>query len=232
MCTCSNAHIQIPRIHTLTRTHPCTRHQVSPNDGAVLTTDSFGRVLMLDSASGTLVWVWKGYRDAQCGWLVAVEGDDSSADLGTAATSSTLAKTSAAGGRVAPTKTDEDDDEDRSPPRSCALVIIYAPQRGLLEIWAPWFGHRVAAFNVGLHCQLLVQTPPRILGGAQGMRKGGGCALIMPDGSMRDIVREITCAPLASVDKSHACEHCGVCTRTLGMIDDAMAALILEAREA
>ena len=102
---------------------------------------------------------------------------------------STISSTTARGTEGGAATHDGDESEDdRAPPRACALVIIYAPQRGLLEIWAPWFGHRVAAFNVGLHCQLLVQTPPRLLGGPSCMRKGGGCALIMPDGSMRKII--------------------------------------------
>lgn len=144
--------------------------EVAPNDSAILITDTFGRVILFDVQTGTMVWIWKGYRDAQCGWLVVEESDG--------------APSSDHGDSEAPPFSD---DEASSQPRSCALVVIYAPQRGLLEIWAPWFGHRVAAFNVGLQCQLLVQTAPRFVSSVSGFRKGGGCALIMPDGSFRRI---------------------------------------------
>jgi len=153
--------------------------EVAPNDGAILTTDSFGRVILFDALTGTMVWIWKGYRDAQCGWLVATEGEQDSPAHGEAGGAAVGA------GRVSPYAGEE---EEETPPRACPLVVIYAPKRGLLEIWAPWFGHRVAAFNVGLNCQLLVQTPPRTISATGGLRKGGKCSLILPDGSIRQVV--------------------------------------------
>lgn len=36
-----------------------------------------------------------------------------------------------------------------------SFLVIYAPKRGLLEVWSIQRGPRVAAFNVGKHCRLL-----------------------------------------------------------------------------
>eukprot|EP00879_Flechtneria_rotunda_P023802 GHRR01025202.1.p1 GENE.GHRR01025202.1~~GHRR01025202.1.p1 ORF type:complete len:221 (+),score=43.05 GHRR01025202.1:260-922(+) len=39
--------------------------------GALLAAqDNLGRLMLLDGASTTAVRIWKGYRDAQCGWLL------------------------------------------------------------------------------------------------------------------------------------------------------------------
>ena len=40
-------------------------------------TDDRGRVLLMDTASMCIVRIWKGYRDAHLGWLVAKGLNDS-----------------------------------------------------------------------------------------------------------------------------------------------------------
>ncbi|OQR85812.1 hypothetical protein ACHHYP_11329 [Achlya hypogyna] len=42
---------------------------LSPNGRLALVPDSLGRVLLIDTASMLMLRMWKGYRDAQCGWL-------------------------------------------------------------------------------------------------------------------------------------------------------------------
>jgi len=40
-------------------------------------TDSYGRVILLDLESCTIIRMWKGMRDAQCGWIESeISGDD------------------------------------------------------------------------------------------------------------------------------------------------------------
>ncbi|CAM1313278.1 RAB3GAP2 (predicted) [Pycnogonum litorale] len=99
--------------------------RVSPNKTLAAVTDSYGRVVLLDVKRGIAVRIWKGYRDAQCGWLEA----------------------------------DEDThryDKCRSTPvpRSATFLVIYAPRRGILEVWTMQQGPRVAAFNVGKNSRL------------------------------------------------------------------------------
>uniref|UniRef100_A0A4W6C7F3 RAB3 GTPase activating protein subunit 2 (non-catalytic) n=1 Tax=Lates calcarifer TaxID=8187 RepID=A0A4W6C7F3_LATCA len=90
-------------------------------------TDDFGRVTLLDLARGITIRMWKGYRDAQLGWL-----------------------------QVPEERGDREFSPSASLPRRHALfLVIYAPRRGILEIWAMQQGPRVGAFTVGKHCRLL-----------------------------------------------------------------------------
>uniref|UniRef100_A0A3Q3WCN4 Uncharacterized protein n=1 Tax=Mola mola TaxID=94237 RepID=A0A3Q3WCN4_MOLML len=100
---------------------------LSPCNTLAGVTDDFGRVTLLDLARGICIRMWKGYRDAQLGWLQVQE---------------------------------ERGDREHSPfsslPRRHALfMVIYAPRRGILEVWAMQQGPRVGAFTVGKHCRLL-----------------------------------------------------------------------------
>uniref|UniRef100_A0A672HQC8 RAB3 GTPase activating protein subunit 2 (non-catalytic) n=1 Tax=Salarias fasciatus TaxID=181472 RepID=A0A672HQC8_SALFA len=100
---------------------------LSPCNTLAGVTDDFGRVTLLDLARGIAIRMWKGYRDAQLGWLQVPE---------------------------------ERGDREFSPsvslPKRHALfLVIYAPRRGILEVWAMQQGPRVGAFTVGKHCRLL-----------------------------------------------------------------------------
>ena len=108
----------------------------SPKQNKVAMTDDFGRVLLFDKATSTISRVWKGYRDAQCGWIVAVEATDPENGL---ETPSTRARGPASRSASAETST---------MPRECMFLAILAPKRQLLEIWTAALGTRVAAFNV------------------------------------------------------------------------------------
>ncbi|XP_054260822.1 rab3 GTPase-activating protein non-catalytic subunit isoform X2 [Macrosteles quadrilineatus] len=46
---------------------------MSPQRNLSVVCDSLGRVTLVDNSSGIALRMWKGYRDAQCGWLVAEE---------------------------------------------------------------------------------------------------------------------------------------------------------------
>uniref|UniRef100_A0A7N8WIR1 RAB3 GTPase activating protein subunit 2 (non-catalytic) n=1 Tax=Mastacembelus armatus TaxID=205130 RepID=A0A7N8WIR1_9TELE len=100
---------------------------LSPCNTLAGVTDDFGRVTLLDLARGIAVRMWKGYRDAQLGWL-----------------------------QVSEEQGDREFSPSASLPRRHALfLIIYAPRRGILEVWAMQQGPRVGAFTVGKHCRLL-----------------------------------------------------------------------------
>ena len=49
----------------------------------------------------------------------------------------------------------DDESEDKNNKRYALYLIIYAPRRGLLEVWGCQQGIRVAAFNVGKNCRLV-----------------------------------------------------------------------------
>ena len=43
--------------------------KASPKGNIAVLLDTFGRILLLDITSMIIVDIWKGYRDAQCGWI-------------------------------------------------------------------------------------------------------------------------------------------------------------------
>uniref|UniRef100_UPI0037E92E33 rab3 GTPase-activating protein non-catalytic subunit isoform X2 n=1 Tax=Semicossyphus pulcher TaxID=241346 RepID=UPI0037E92E33 len=100
---------------------------LSPCNTLAGVTDDFGRVSLLDLARGISIRMWKGYRDAQLAWL-----------------------------QVPEERGDREFSPSASLPRRHALfLVIYAPRRGILEVWAMQQGPRVGAFTVGKHCRLL-----------------------------------------------------------------------------
>ncbi|XP_037352617.1 rab3 GTPase-activating protein non-catalytic subunit [Talpa occidentalis] len=107
---------------------------LSPCNTLAAVTDDFGRVILLDVSRGIAIRMWKGYRDAQIGWIQVVE------DLHE---------------RV-PEKVDISPfGNTQGPSRVAQFLVIYAPRRGILEVWSTQQGPRVGAFNVGKHCRLL-----------------------------------------------------------------------------
>uniref|UniRef100_A0A665UX73 RAB3 GTPase activating protein subunit 2 (non-catalytic) n=1 Tax=Echeneis naucrates TaxID=173247 RepID=A0A665UX73_ECHNA len=100
---------------------------LSPCNTLAGVTDDFGRVTLLDLARGIAIRMWKGYRDAQLGWLQVPEEQS---DRGFSPSASL-------------------------PRRHALFLVIYAPRRGILEVWAMQQGPRVGAFTVGKHCRLL-----------------------------------------------------------------------------
>ncbi|XP_061238213.1 rab3 GTPase-activating protein non-catalytic subunit isoform X2 [Bos javanicus] len=104
---------------------------LSPCNTLAAVTDDFGRVILLDVARGIAIRMWKGYRDAQTGWIQIVE------DLHE---------------RV-PEKGDFSPfGSPQGPSRVAQFLVIYAPRRGILEVWSTQQGPRVGAFNVGKYC--------------------------------------------------------------------------------
>ncbi|CAL8271744.1 unnamed protein product [Merluccius merluccius] len=100
---------------------------LSPCNTLAGVTDDFGRVTLLDVARGIAIRMWKGYRDAQLGWVQVSEGR---------------------GER-------ESSPSAPLPRRHAQFLVIYAPRRGILEVWGTQQGPRVGAFTVGKHCRLL-----------------------------------------------------------------------------
>ncbi|XP_041468264.1 rab3 GTPase-activating protein non-catalytic subunit-like isoform X1 [Lytechinus variegatus] len=110
---------------------------LAPGMRLAVSTDSFGRVSLIDVSRGVAVRMWKGYRDAQCGWIQVVEDihRERSSDHG-----SKKPRVSAG---------------SKHGPRVALFLVIYAPRRGIIEVWNTQQGPRVAAFNVPKSCRLL-----------------------------------------------------------------------------
>lgn len=54
-----------------------------------------------------------------------------------------------------------DHESSSLPKRNALFLVIYAPRRGILEVWAMTQGPRVGAFNVGKHCRYEQHNPKR-----------------------------------------------------------------------
>lgn len=52
-----------------------------------------------------------------------------------------------------------DHESSSLPKRHALFLVIYAPRRGILEVWAMKQGPRVGAFNVGKHCRYEQHDP-------------------------------------------------------------------------
>ncbi|XP_059473324.1 rab3 GTPase-activating protein non-catalytic subunit [Neocloeon triangulifer] len=92
---------------------------MSPNKALSAVCDSLGRVILLDNRTGVALRMWKGYREAQCGWF---EVRDPAAKQASS--------------------------KSKTRPRSALFLVIYVPKKGIIEIWAMQNGPKVASFNV------------------------------------------------------------------------------------
>lgn len=102
--------------------------------GLVAVTDNFGRVSLLDLQTRALLRMWKGEWRHQH-YIVVM-------------TSSLKGYRDAEVGFVY----QEDDSKTSTGSHQVALfIVIYAPKRGIIEVWSCVHGPRVAAFNVSKH---------------------------------------------------------------------------------
>ncbi|KAJ1638967.1 Rab3 GTPase-activating protein regulatory subunit N-terminus-domain-containing protein [Pavlovales sp. CCMP2436] len=104
---------------------------VHPAGGWAAIADSLGRVLLVELPSLIVRRMWRGYRDAQCAWLVAPHADGDGASV---------------------------------------HLALYAPLRGLLELWTLPCGPRAAVLSVG-----------------SGGFLAGGCSTHTPLGDASDV---------------------------------------------
>ncbi|KAK3092344.1 hypothetical protein FSP39_001596 [Pinctada imbricata] len=142
-----------------------SRHGVSvylsPSDNYAATTDSFGRVVLIDVQRGVAIRMWKGYRDAQLGWVQVKELSNHGGSQGDNQT------------------------------RTAQFLVIYAPRRGILEVWTAGLGPRVAAFNVSKSCTLI--CPSYGIMGLNNVTVRGintrafQCALMDTDGTLKTL---------------------------------------------
>ncbi|CAF1269813.1 unnamed protein product [Didymodactylos carnosus] len=109
--------------------HDLRRHGekiiVSPGLHMAAMTDSFGRVVLYDISHSIAIRMFKGYRDAEIGFIQIDETADT---------------------KSSPHFSSE---------KAALFLVIHAPRRQLLEVWGCQQGTRVAAFNVSKTCRLI-----------------------------------------------------------------------------
>ncbi|KAI8145042.1 Rab3 GTPase-activating protein regulatory subunit N-terminus-domain-containing protein, partial [Fennellomyces sp. T-0311] len=158
------------RITSISVAPACTSSQRST---FAATTDMLGRVILWDVQSGEMIRMWKGIRDAVCGWVEVSE--DPMSDLAS--------------------------HERTRPARISLFLVIYSERRGLLFVFHMRHGAKVGMFRIGQGWRL-VPCGREPLGSSMvsadrrrtAMLKDEGecgclakCLLIGPDGEVRNI---------------------------------------------
>ncbi|KAL0083500.1 Rab3 GTPase-activating protein regulatory subunit N-terminus-domain-containing protein [Phycomyces blakesleeanus] len=139
-----------------------------------VTSDVLGRVILWDVVEAEMIRMWKGVRDATCGWLEVFEGD--------------LANST---GRQMKS----------GPARILLFLVIYSSRRGLLKVFQMRHGRQVGVFHLGPDWHL-VPCGGEPLGSSMvsierrrmAMQDGEGecgelskCLLIGPGGEVRNV---------------------------------------------
>jgi hypothetical protein len=101
---------------------------VSPNKLLSVICDAMGRVILVDNKQGIAIRMWKGYRDAQCGWIEAVEEVHRVSNKGHHNKSGTS-------------------NSSRSHRRTALFLVVYAPKKGVIDIWSMQFGTKITTFS-------------------------------------------------------------------------------------
>lgn len=147
----------------------CPPSTSSQRQTLAATSDALGRVILWDVIEGEMIRMWKGVRDAVCGWVEAFEHELYSVE-------STC-----------------------TPPKVLLFLVIYSSKRGFLKIFQMRHGKQVGAYHVGSGWQLVpcvreplgssMVSPERRKGSADKSEYSGlsNCLMIGPDGEVRKI---------------------------------------------
>uniref|UniRef100_A0A8D8UHV9 Rab3 GTPase-activating protein non-catalytic subunit n=1 Tax=Cacopsylla melanoneura TaxID=428564 RepID=A0A8D8UHV9_9HEMI len=94
---------------------------LSPLRSTCVITDFLGRLSLVDTVSGVVLRQWKGYRDAQTGWITL----------------------------------EEDASRSKTIRRTALFLVVYAPKRHTLDVWAMQQGPKVSSFTLNQPGRLL-----------------------------------------------------------------------------
>ncbi|CAM9533516.1 unnamed protein product [Scytosiphon promiscuus] len=141
---------------------------LDPSGRLAAAADGFGRVMLVDCATRQILRMWKGVRDAECGWLEIVESWEGRRVASVAQNKGRrTAATAATAGK---------------PPGEAALtpvvglyLAILAPLRGRVELWRMRHGPCVRVIPAPADARLLTSRP-NVFGfgeGAGGVDVGG-----------------------------------------------------------
>nr|XP_018910161.1 PREDICTED: rab3 GTPase-activating protein non-catalytic subunit [Bemisia tabaci] len=137
---------------------------LSPQRNLAAICDNLGRVILVDCNSGLAIRMWKGYRNAQCGWL----------------------------------EVKEEERKARGHRRTALFLVIYAPKKALIEIWAMQQGPKVASFPVDNYGRLVYNNYELMCGNGTSRNSNQGlinsCLFIDPLGQISEIFAPFHCA--------------------------------------
>lgn len=104
-----------------------------PNKTLSVICDAMGRVTLIDNKRGVAVRMWKGYRDAQCGWLQVTEERH---------------RNKQRTGRSSETRS-------TSQLRTALFLVIYAPKKSVIDIWSVRQGAKITTFTASKNGRLV-----------------------------------------------------------------------------
>ncbi|KAI9487190.1 MAG: Rab3 GTPase-activating protein regulatory subunit N-terminus-domain-containing protein [Benjaminiella poitrasii] len=149
----------------------CPPSRSAQHHALAATADGLGRVILWDIVEGEMIRMWKGVRDAVCGWVEAFEHELYGLEK-----------------------------PKSSPPKVLLFLIIYSSKRGFLKVFQMRHGKQVGAYHVGSGWQLvpccreplgssMVSVERRRKSSSQQSEYGGlsNCMLVSPDGEVRKV---------------------------------------------
>ncbi|XP_018363110.1 PREDICTED: rab3 GTPase-activating protein non-catalytic subunit isoform X2 [Trachymyrmex cornetzi] len=103
----------------------------SPNKMFSVISDAMGRVILINNKKGIALRMWKGYRDAQCGWIEVTEERDRAI------------------------RRNVDKSGRKALLRTALFLVIYAPKKGVIDIWSIQQGPKITTFTASKNGRLL-----------------------------------------------------------------------------
>ncbi|XP_063982787.1 rab3 GTPase-activating protein non-catalytic subunit [Diachasmimorpha longicaudata] len=110
----------------------------SPNRVLSVVSDAMGRVVLLNNKKGVALRMWKGYRDAQCGWIEVSEDKHLSTNR--------LNEKGIKGSHRKST---------RSALKTALFLVIYAPKKGVIDVWGIQQGGKITTFTASKNGRLI-----------------------------------------------------------------------------
>ncbi|XP_044732271.1 rab3 GTPase-activating protein regulatory subunit [Chrysoperla carnea] len=138
---------------------------LSPDKTLAVISDSLGRIVLIDTHRGVCIRMWKGYREAEYSFVQIHE-------------ESALKRTKSV-------------PKTHSKGRKYALfLVIYAPKKGIIEVWVMQQGPKIVTFSASKNSRLLY-THHGIMGLSGSKHKCNSqftTTFIDPDGQIKDFV--------------------------------------------
>ena len=135
---------------------------VSCRGALAVASDSFGRVLLIDIVTMTVVRVWKSYRDAQFGWVMCTSQSEAAQEQRNS-TDQPMSNQAHPGKRRRSDQEAQGSAQGQEAQQQLSKslhLVLYAPRRRALELWQMRSGARVATVQVPSACKLLQRSLP------------------------------------------------------------------------
>ncbi|KYN19865.1 Rab3 GTPase-activating protein non-catalytic subunit [Trachymyrmex cornetzi] len=140
----------------------------SPNKMFSVISDAMGRVILINNKKGIALRMWKGYRDAQCGWIEVTEERDRAI------------------------RRNVDKSGRKALLRTALFLVIYAPKKGVIDIWSIQQGPKITTFTASKNGRQLLYINYGFLGANDNAvlsknKAQYSCVFIDPLGGLKEI---------------------------------------------